>query len=128
MLLRDIRRALKTDGIFRLSLPDAKLLYEMRVTYCGSGGCALSDFDELNEGCANALTPMGKLRALLWEGHQSVYDWVTLRVVLEETGFVPQQVRFRETGLGERGKQVVRETMDVCPEISLLVECTPKLA
>jgi len=128
--LRDCRRALKPDsGAMRIIVPDAGLLtglYAHRNAEPDDARCAagLDQFDEINDGSAAAPTPAGKLWALLFAGHQAMYDRETLCRQLTEAGFVPLPAAFREAA-HERTQQIVRETIDMQPSLSLVVDAVP---
>ena len=83
----------------------------------------LSEFDELNENCANAMTSAGKLWSLLWDGHQAIYDADTLCSVLSDVGWESKVVGFRQSNC----PQMLTETLDVCQAISLFVEAKPRV-
>ncbi len=116
--LKDCRRVIKGNGVMRILVPDAAKLMEM----CRDG--ELGQFDELNDGCANSPTATGKIWALLHEGHRSSYDAETLCGMLREAGFIAMQTHFR-TCLSEVGYQILRETVELLADISLIVEATP---
>lgn len=130
--LRECRRVIRPDGAMRIVVPDAHKMMgmysdsDMRLTmdsYQNASGKGLSVLDELNEGCANAQTPGGKLYSVLHEGHSSVYDEVTLLEVLKQSGWRGEVQEHR------RGhSQILKETLDVLPSISLYVDAYPLLA
>lgn len=111
--LRDSLRVMKPGGLIRLIMPDARKLIQM---YWDK---TLGTFDELNDGCAKSQAGIGKLWALLFAGHSSMYDINTLLDLLQETGFSNvQKVGFRES----LNKQMIIETLDLLPTLSLFVE------
>lgn len=118
--LRECRRVLKPDsGVIRIIVPDASLLHSY---YHGNSVISLDDFDEINEGCAKSPTKIGKLWALLHEGHKSAYDWETMAHLLREAAFVPAAPdatnRFRHC----INNQLLSETIEMFPEISLYMD------
>lgn len=121
-MLRDMRRCIKPGGVVRILVPNAELLTQMYKED------RLGEFDELSSGIAEATSQSAKLWESLCEGHRMTFDLFTLCEVLREAGFEPFPTRFRETRLGERGKVVLRETQDMIPCLSLVVEAVPKLA
>lgn len=128
-LLRECRRVLKPDGAMRVIVPDAELL--VRLYYAERTGKVnaafhvdgLTDFDEVNDGCAASPTAAGKLWSLLVPGHQAAYDAETLCWYLNEAGFDHRVCGFRQ---GQQ--QILRETLDVLPCLSLYAEGIPRLA
>lgn len=136
-LLRECRRVLKPDGAMRVLVPDAAKLithYAAGNELGGDWGGStfkgdLADFDEMNDGSASCPTGAGKLWSLLFSGHQAMYDTETLSKTLVEAGFDPYPASFRREGqtLG-RCQQVIRETMDMQPAISLIHDAIPLLS
>jgi predicted SAM-dependent methyltransferase len=123
--LREVRRVIKPDGAVRIIVPDAKLLTS--YYYEGYDGPGLEEFDEINDGCAAAPTPAGKLWALLHEGHSACYDEETLCEILTRAGFDATVSRFREDDLSAPFMQIRRETLDQLPCLSLFTNAIPRL-
>jgi len=120
-ILKECKRVLRPDGVMRIQVPDAALLVNM---IGGNKDDALSnhtlfDFDEINDGCAEAKTDMGKLYALLGAGHLAYYDAETLGNVLTEAGFKPVLSSFRDPNTDPRVKQIIREAPDTLPALTL---------
>lgn len=126
--LRECRRVLKSDtGAIRIQVPDARLLIAKHGTYNRDGDEELSEFDEINEGCANSPTSLGKLWSLLHAGHSAAYDAETLGEVLWKAGFEGCQVGFREWGFSRAGcDQILKETLDTLPCLTLYMEGIPR--
>lgn len=115
--LKECRRVLKPDGAMRILVPDALLLNEK------AHNKSLGDLDEINDGCAASATQTEKLWALLHSGHQSAYDVETLKFYLEIAGFVAIPSSFRSCyGSNPIGKQILAETLDMLPCLSLYME------
>lgn len=111
--LKECHRLMKVGGRIRLILPDTQLVTQ---DYRNEN---LGVFDELNEGCAESKTQARKLWSLLVTGHQSLYDMDTIVRALGDAGFsTVEPYRFRESGSPE----MLRETLDMLPGISLYVE------
>lgn len=133
-LLADCRRVLKPNGLVRIVVPDAGLLtacYASDAEIGDWGGStfrgSLHDFDEINEGCANAPTLAGKLWAMLHEGHSSCYDQNTLIWTLEQAGFASRASCFRDTADGSAAaSQMRKEALDTLPCLSLFVDGAPR--
>jgi hypothetical protein len=104
----------------RVVVPDAAKLIGMYDAKGPQGVSQLSVLDEINEPSAACPTPAGKLWSLLFNGHQSMYDAETLCHAFEQAGFAHRVCQFRE-GHG----QILKETIDMQPEISLIVEGAP---
>lgn len=111
--LRECRRVLKNDGVMRIIVPDAQLLIEKYASN------QLSEFNEINDGVSSTNSQVSKLWSLLFSGHQSTYDFETLKVVGEESGFNVERKLFRQGH-----PQILAETLDLLPDLSLFVEMT----
>jgi SAM-dependent methyltransferase len=135
--LRECRRVLKPTGAMRILVPDARMLCNM---YAGEqyDGSELAEFDEINDGCAQAPTLLGKLWALLHAGHSAAYDDVTLTKVLELSGFKAYLSDFRgspilyddvgtvcNTSFAAQEKQILAETLDMLPCLTLYMMAVP---
>ncbi len=132
-LLKECRRVIRRDGVMRISVPDTELL----VRSYGQVRCwdtlisdnnftvplKLSDFDEINEGCTQARSDAGKLWALLHAGNQSQYDAETLDQLLKESLW-----EFAIRNFRQGTKQILQETLDVLPCLSLFMEAIPRLS
>jgi len=131
--LRDCRRVIRPDGVLRFIVPDARLLMtsyhnelcDRTGNHSDFSSPKLSEFDEVNENCAAAPTAVGKLWSLLHDGHQSCWDAETLMTALDGAGFHANNIGFRRT-VGGNGGQLLRETLDTLPCLSLFVEAHPR--
>lgn len=111
--LRECHRILRSGGVVRIAVPDADKL----IKYYQSN--QLSMFDEINDRCSTSNFESAKLWSLLFEGHRIAYDFAGLKSVGENAGFVVEKKMFNQGN-----KQIVSETIDMLPEISLFVEMT----
>jgi predicted SAM-dependent methyltransferase len=140
-LLKECRRVLKPEtGALRLAVPDAKMLVCGYAHAVLDDSCDLNDlphadlssFHEMSTGAASRPTAAGKLWELLIASHLAIYDWETLKISLEEAGFVPHLAQFRGTSVPgprhEGSLQILRETIDQFPDLSLFVDAIPKVA
>ncbi len=128
-VLRECRRAIHPNGAMRIVTPDAMVLIEkysnhnLGLDY----GDDLSQFDEINDGSANAPTPLKKLWELLMIGHSSIYDMQTLAVLLDEAGWIAKPASFHHTDV-EQVKQILRECTEMpYGGMSLFCDAIPKL-
>lgn len=134
--LRECRRVIRPDGAMRLIVPDVRKLCSLYVSppetpppsHVQPDNRTLSDFDEINVECAEARTPAQKLYWMSCPNHHAFYDAETLILMLEETGFEAHAVRHRETTGRPAGVQILKETLDPLPSVSLYVEAFPKVA
>lgn len=111
--LKECVRVLQPGGVVRFLLPDAKLLIENYI----SGD--MGQYNELNEGCAKTQYQTGKLWNLLFSGHSSMYDEVSMAAALAGAGFKEvTKCGFRQS----RSKQMLTETFDMFPNLSLFME------
>ena len=120
--LRECRRAIKPDGGMRIIVPDAAKL----IDYYIEEDKDLSVFNEINEGCALSPTDAGKLWSILVAGHQAFYDAETLSEALQEAGWTAKVSAFRKAAFPQCDR-IVRETIDIQPEISLIVDAIPSM-
>ena len=97
----------------RLIVPDAALLIGKYVR------SELTEFDELNPGCAEAETQASKLREILWAGHQTIYDYSSISLALTKAGFAKV---VRQGFNSTVSPQMKKEAYDLLPTISLYVE------
>jgi hypothetical protein len=121
--LRDCRRVIRNDGAMRLVMPDGKILMGMYA----DDGSLLSMFDEVNENCAKAPTPAGKVWALLHENHQACYDSLTLENMLRDSGWIPKPSLFRIPLKNERCQQILQETCEMSYGFSLFMDAIPEV-
>jgi len=113
--LREVRRVMKHGATIRVSVPDTGRLVQM---YAGG---LLGKLDELNEGSAANPYQSGKLWELLVPGHLAAYDAASLSGALRKAGFSKvSEAKFRES----RSDAMLRETLDMYPELSVFVEGT----
>lgn len=121
--LRECRRCLKKDGGLRIQVPDAGKLLGLY-----NAGKGLEEFDEVNEGCANATTQAQRLWELLHSGHAAVYDTDTLITTLEKAGFRAWKSEFRPTERDKGLQQIQCEAMDTLPCLSLYCSAIPLMS
>jgi len=111
--LRECYRVMKPGAVMRIVVSDAQRL----INYYQDK--QLSMFDEINDGCAGSDFESAKLWSLLFEGHKIAYDFDGIKSLASSTGFKVEKKSF---GVGN--DQIIKETMDMLPEISLFVELT----
>jgi predicted SAM-dependent methyltransferase len=111
--LSECYRCMKKGAVLRIAVPDADKL----IKYYQAN--QLNVFDEINDGCARNEFESGKLWSLLFEGHKIAYDFAGLKTLGEKAGFVVEKKTFCNGN-----KQIIKETIDMLPEISLFVEMT----
>lgn len=120
-LLKECRRVLHPQhGAMRIIVPDAALLMELYVRNPDQ----LAYYAEINDGVEKATTPLGKLHALLHNGHQSVYDYTTLAAMLEAANLKPSIASLGKTNVSAV-KQILKETTEIGFELSLFVDAFP---
>jgi len=115
IFLQECHRVLKREGVLRLAVPDAELLIKRYVAD------ELGYFDEINPECEKAITLLGKLNALLWGGHKTIYDAPTLSYALQKAGFKPSRQAFNKSSRPDLMKQI----FDYHPDLSLYCEGIP---
>ncbi len=111
--LVECNRVMKSGGVARFIVPDAETLINLYKDK------KLSVFNEINEGCERAVFESGKLWSLLFEGHSIAYDFEGIKSIGEAAGFKVEKQKFNHGN-----KQILEETMDFLPDLSLYVEMT----
>lgn len=122
--LAECRRVLRPAGVLRVLVPDAdRLIDRYRDHHPGTQGqCGLGLYDELSPTASARPTAAGKLYELLCAEHHAIYDWTTLRRMLETAGFTNiRRAQFRRS----LSTVMQHETTDLYPELSLIVEAAP---
>jgi predicted SAM-dependent methyltransferase len=117
--LKEARRVIKPDGVMRIVLADAGMI----AGHFNDQESWFSQFDEVNQGCAEATTAIGKLWSLIHAGKSSAYDSDTLINSLKDTGWNPYPMYFRKS----MSEQMLRETLDTLPCLSTFFDATPVL-
>ncbi len=119
-ILKDLRRAIRPDGVVRIIVPDVEFLttqYQEK---------SLGFLDQLQSECEEAKTQAMKLNSLLvGDEHKSLLDEETLGNLLSEAKFTPRPTKFRTTQSGDLGKLILCETIDAIPCLSLFMEAVP---
>jgi predicted SAM-dependent methyltransferase len=111
--LRECRRVLRPGGLIRIVTPDLEVL--LRRYHENS----LGFYDAVNEGCERAETQAWKLWSLVFSGHKSIYDYPTLKHLLEKAGFRSvEKTAFRRS----RSLKMRRETYEFLSTLSMYVE------
>lgn len=113
IFLKEAYRCMKKGATLRMAIPDAGKLIK---SYMDNN---LKSFDEINDNCASTEFESGKLWSLLFEGHKMAYDYDGIKTLAEKVGFT---VIKRDFASGH--PQIVKETFDMLPELSLFVELT----
>lgn len=115
-LFKECHRVLKTGGLIRVLVPDAKKLIDM---YAIPGTHELRSLNEMSDTASRRTTDVAKLYELLCAEHHALYDWETMEAALKTAGFsVVEKMPFRRS----RSPVMQRETMDMYAEMSLIVE------
>lgn len=115
-LLRECHRVLRPGGVIRIAVPDTQNLAQRYLD---------DDLDSLSEICGvdvEQASPAKVLQELLFGGdHRALYDRQMLLDSFVRAGFSKDLVAsfgFRES----RSRQLLHETVDLYPEMSLFVE------
>lgn len=117
-LLGRLRKLLRPKGLIRIAVPDAARLVKSYLEGM------LDDLDDLNDGCASTPDQSGKLWELLFSGHRAAYDRASLKRALADAGFLQVSTYpFRRS----RSPEMIRETLDQYPDLSLYMEASPEL-
>lgn len=132
-LLREMRRVIKPTGVVRIAVPDAEYLTSLYQASSDPSCIKLRDYDELNDGCKASPTAVGKMWALLGEGHKSAFDSETLLTMLADAKFHAGIGHFRvATRLWSDWQsmfvQLQREVIEMSYQgVSLFIDAVPML-
>jgi predicted SAM-dependent methyltransferase len=111
--LREAFRIMRPGGVVRIVVPDTRRLAQHYLNG------TLGVFDEISDGCAGTPWQSSKLWELLFQGHLALYDLDSLQGELRAAGFQDVRVQaFRKSV----SLQLLTETVDLFPELSLFVE------
>jgi len=114
--LKECYRVMRPGATIRTIVPDAALLIA-----AGTKAGTLAMFNELSPTATRRAKDIQKLWELLCEGHRSIYDRETLMAACRQAGFKDVAPgRFRHS----RNITMQRETQDMFPDLSLIVEAT----
>jgi predicted SAM-dependent methyltransferase len=111
--LKECNRIMKPNATIRIAVPDAEKL----VSYYKDNN--LGFLDQMNVTASQNKAQTFKLWSFLFDGHKIAYDFSSLKQIGMEAGFHVERKNFNEGNL-----QIIRETMDYLPEISIYVEMT----
>ena len=112
-LLAECHRVMKPGAVMRVLVPDAeRLIAAYRTDKLGA-------YDEMSETASARPTRASKLYELLCAEHRAIYDEGTLVRALRSAGFKhADRAAFRQS----QSPVMRRETIDLYPELSLIVE------
>jgi len=115
--LRECHRVLKPNGLIRLVVPDAKLLVEKYL----SG--EIMEYRHVNIGVEKAKDEAEAFFHLLLAGHKTVYDFESLKRLMQEAGFtaIKQMPPFKS-----QHPAIEKQTISMYPTLSLYVEAKPQ--
>ena len=115
--LRECHRVLKPNGIIRLVVPDAELLVKKYLKG------EIMEYRHVNVGVENAQDEAEALFHLLLAGHKTIYDFKSLKKLLEKAGFTKIK---RMPPFKSQSKVIEKQTIPMYPTLSLYVEAKPK--
>ena len=111
--LRESYRVMKPGAVMRIAVPD---LATMTMKYLNNN---LQDLDEMNLNAASNDQQSFKFWSFLFDNHKIAYDINSLTKIGNLAGFHVERRAFNEGH-----PEIIRETMDYLPEISIYVEMT----
>lgn len=113
-LLKECYRVMKKGSVIRISCPDLGKLVSL---YNEKN---LKIMDTFNEPCKDAKSDAERFFRVVAEHHQSFYD----REAMHRTLFLSGFDNIRQCNYQEGTAEIISETKDLFPEISLYVEAT----
>jgi predicted SAM-dependent methyltransferase len=111
--LKECYRIMKPNATMRIAVPDTETLFQYYKTN------KLEMLDEMNVTAAQNKSQSFKLWSFLFDGHKIAYDFSSLEQIGNEAGFRVERKWFNQGNL-----EIIKETMDYLPEISIYVEMT----
>ena len=111
--LRECYRVMKFGAVMRIAVPD---LSTMIIKYLNNN---LQDLDQMNLNAASNDQQSFKFWSFLFDNHKIAYDINSLTKIGNLAGFHVERRAFNEGH-----PEIIRETMDYLPEISIYVEMT----
>lgn len=111
--LTECMRALKPNGLIRLAIPDTQLLCKKYLKR------EITEYKHVNVGVENAPDDVEALYHLLLAGHQTIYDYDSLKKVLEKTGF--QKIK-RMEAFKSQSEAIQKQTIPAYPTLSCYAE------
>ncbi len=124
--LKDCRRVLKPGGVIRVIVPNATYLMVRAARDLGNYETSLiDDFSELSYEVSKCDNSLDAFYALACENHHALYSNDTLSALLLEAGFsTARNARPGDTEFDSNPNavQMIKETYDMFPDISLIVE------
>ncbi len=111
--LKECHRVLKPNGILRLAVPDTRLLCEQYLKG------KIMEYRHVNVGVEKAPDDAEALYHLLLAGHKTIYDFASLKTLLEQVGFtqVEQMPPFKS-----HSEAIEKQTTSMHPTLSCYIE------
>lgn len=113
MFLARCKRIMVPGGVMRIAVPDLEIMAKLYLQ--GEMG----KLDRPDEPAASDPNQAGKFWKILTDGHEAAYDYPSLKRIGELAGFKVERKAY-----GEGHPQMIAETKDLFPELSLYVEMT----
>ena len=111
--LAECLRVLKPNGLIRLVIPDSKLLAEKYLKG------EITEYKHVNIGVENAPDDAEAFYHLLLAGHQTIYDYNSLKTALEKVGF--QEVK-RMEAFKSQSEAMQKQTISMYCTLSCYLE------
>lgn len=111
--LKECRRVMKPDSTMRLLVPSTELLINKYQNK------DMNYFSEISDDVEKGWGQAGKFWSIMFSGHKAAYDFATVELLAKEAG-----LRAEEKSFYKGHPQIIAETIDMLPELSLIVELT----
>jgi predicted SAM-dependent methyltransferase len=109
--IKECKRILKPQGVCRLLFPDTEKLVKNYLDK------KMESLDELSD--ASKYAQIDRLWNFIFSGHKSAFDFELIQKIGQNLNFHVEKKEFRDGN-----KQILKETIDSLPEVSLFVELT----
>jgi len=111
--LKECFRVLKPNGMLRVAVPDPKILCEAYLKH------TIMDYKFVNVGVEKAPDEAEALFHLLIAGHKTIYDFESLKKILESVGFIEVE---RMPPFKSHSEAIEKQTISMYCTLSLYVE------
>jgi len=115
--IKECFRVLKPDGVLRLAIPDSRIICRAYLER------KFMEYRHFNIGVEKASDEAEALFHLLIAGHKTIYDFDSIKKILEQTEFteVEQMPPFKS-----HSKAIEKQTISMYPSLSAYIEASPQ--
>ncbi|MCJ7631164.1 class I SAM-dependent methyltransferase [Candidatus Bathyarchaeota archaeon] len=115
--LKECFRVLKPNGWLRLAVPDPRILCEAYLKH------KIMEYGQVNIGVEKAPDEAEALVHLLIAGHKTIYDFDSIKKLLEQVGFIEVE---QMSPFKSHSKAIEKQAISMYPSLSAYIEATPQ--